>query len=91
MWLRVSLLPWRVPALQRRLDDFAHWFNEYRPHRALGGRAPVEAWEGVQLPEPIPIRTVDQAEIHVQVKRRSCRGDPNLPIISLRITRKEAA
>ena len=30
--------------LQRQLDAFAHYYNAIRPHRALGGRTPLQAY-----------------------------------------------
>lgn len=30
--------------LQDQLDDFAHYYNDIRPHRALGGRTPLQAY-----------------------------------------------
>jgi putative transposase len=33
--------------LQHRLSEFAHWYNEARPHQNLGGLTPMEAWEEI--------------------------------------------
>ena len=55
------------------------------------GRTPEEAWEGIELPEPIPIRATRPDGIVVQVQRRSYHGDPALPVITIRVARKEAA
>jgi transposase InsO family protein len=30
--------------LQQQLDTFAHYYNDIRPHRALGGRTPLQAY-----------------------------------------------
>ena len=30
--------------LQEQLDSFAHYYNAIRPHRALGGRTPLQAY-----------------------------------------------
>jgi Integrase core domain len=30
--------------LQRQLDGFRHYYNDIRPHRALGGRTPLQAY-----------------------------------------------
>ena len=91
IWLRIAVLPVGVASLQRRLDRYRTWYNEHRPHAALDSRTPEEAWQGVDLPEPIPIRANDPDDIAVQVQRRSCRGDAALPIITIRVARKEAA
>ena len=91
LWLRVAVLPLGIASLQRRLDRYRTWYNEHRPHAALDSRTPEEAWQGVDSPDPIPIRVTDSEEIAVQVQRRSCRGDAALPIITIRVARKEAA
>ena len=37
--------PAKTPAeLQAQLDAFAHYYNTIRPHRALGGRTPLQAY-----------------------------------------------
>ena len=91
VWLRVAVLPLGIAALQRRLDHYRTWYNEYRPHAALDGRTPEEAWQGIDLPELIPIRAADPDEIAMRVQRRSFRGDPALPMITILVNRKEAA
>ena len=92
LWLRIAVLPVGVASLlQRRLDRYRTWYNEDRPLAALASRTPEEAWQGVDLPDPIPIRATDSDEIAVQAQRRSCRGDVALPIITIRVERKEAA
>ncbi len=35
-------LPHRIDKLQQHVDAFAHRFNHYRPHQALGDRTPAE-------------------------------------------------
>ncbi len=90
-WLRAALLPLSTRPLQRRLDCFRDWYNEHRPHAALNGQTPNEACEGVELPASIPIRQAELCEVEIDVSRRSYRGDPHLPIVSVRIARKEAA
>ena len=67
------------------------WYNEHRPHAALGGRTPEEGREGIELPEPIPIRATDPDEIVMQVQRRPYQGDQALPIVTIRVEWKEAA
>ena len=65
--------------------SFGVWFNEHRPHSALRGLTPQEAWEGHILPEPIPIRTRDQLHPRVDIHRRHYRGDPRLPVIDISV------
>ena len=91
LWLRSAVLPIGIASLQRELDRYRAWYNEHRPHAALGGRTPEEVWHGVDMPEAIPIRVSDADEIDVHVQRRSFGGDPALPIIAIRVERKEAA
>src|SRR4029077_19274707 len=44
--------------LQAQLDAFVHYYNTIRPHRALGGRTPLQAYSArikarpVEGPEP---------------------------------------
>ncbi len=47
--------------LQRHLDDFAHYYNEVRPHRACARRTPSERYgaregrsPGVSAEPPLP-------------------------------------
>jgi transposase InsO family protein len=35
-------LPSKIPELQQRLDAYLEHYNRRRPHRALGGLAPLE-------------------------------------------------
>ena len=91
IWLRIAVLPISVRPLQRRLDHYKDWYNEHRPHASIGGRTPDEAWEGVELPTPIPIRAADHDQIIISADRRSYRDDPALPVITIRVDRKEAA
>ena len=73
------------------MNCYLDWYNEHRPHASLGGRTPDEAWNGIELPEPIPIRAADSNALVVQVHRNAHRGDPALPIVILKFDRKEAA
>jgi transposase InsO family protein len=36
--------PTTLPELQSQLDTFAHYYNDIRPHRALGGHTPLQAY-----------------------------------------------
>ena len=89
LWQRLTLLAVSTTSMQRRLDNFAGWYNESRPHSALGIRTPDEAYRGKVLPKPIAYRTRDGPNIHIQIARRSYRGDPRLPVVE--ITLRKAA
>ena len=73
----------QAPRLNQLTARFSFW--------TLRGRTPEEAWQGVELPEPIPIRATHPDEIVVQVQRRSHRGESALAMITIRVERKEAA
>ncbi len=48
--LKGKLRYWAVPdgaGLNRSLDAFSLWYNAVRPHQNLGGRTPLEQWNGV--------------------------------------------
>jgi len=85
VWWRLALTGLRQRGIRRRLDDFGAWFNEYRPHGALQGRTPQEAWEGRCLPEPVSIRARDQLQPQIEIRRRHHRGDPRLPVVEISV------
>jgi putative transposase len=41
-----------VHDLQTRLNEFATWYNEARPHQHLGGLTPMEAWDEIDPYDP---------------------------------------
>jgi transposase InsO family protein len=43
-WLTAQRPAATVPALQRQLDRFAHYYNTQRPHRALNRRTPAQSY-----------------------------------------------
>jgi hypothetical protein len=73
--------------IQRRLDAYRRWYNHYRPHCALGGLTPYEAWHGIQLPTPIPFRQRDRIKPLISIRRVNYRGDPCLPTIEITVQR----
>ncbi len=85
IWWRLVLTGLTQRGIQRRLDQFGAWFNEHRAHSALYGRTPQEAWEGRVLPEPIPLRTRDQLQLQIEVRRRHYRDDPRLPVLEISV------
>ncbi len=44
---RRVLVPLRLDAMRHELGCYATWYNEHRPHTALGGCTPLEMWEGI--------------------------------------------
>jgi len=85
VWWRLVLTGLTQRGIQRRLDDFAAWFNEHRPHSALHGRTPQEAWEDRSLPKPLPIRARDRLGPQIEIRRRHYHGDPRLPVIEISV------
>ncbi len=97
-WQRLVLLAVSIASIQRRLDNFAGWYNIHRPHSALGHLTPAEAWassalptqnprlpSGLQLPQPAPIRARDGPNIQIQIARRHYLNDPHLPVIEINL------
>ena len=70
--------------LQRRLGVFRDWYNEFRPHQALDGRTPEEAWAGATRPKPITVMARDP-QPEITVKRKRFRGDHRLPVYDIRV------
>ena len=85
IWWRLVLTGLTQRSVQRRLDHFGAWFNEGRPHSALEGRTPQEAWEGHILPTPVPIRARDQRQPQIEARREHYRGDPRLPVLEISV------
>ena len=51
--------------LQAQLDAFLHYYNAIRPHRALGGRTPLQAYSGRIKARPAPR---ERFEAHFRVR-----------------------
>lgn len=43
-WLTARPAPTTLPELQTLLDQFRDYYNHHRPHRALDGRTPIDAY-----------------------------------------------
>ncbi|MFQ5645749.1 MAG: integrase core domain-containing protein [bacterium] len=41
--------------LQKLLDEYKLWFNNYRPHQGIDGKIPKNFSEGIDHPEPISL------------------------------------
>ena len=85
VWWRLVPTGLTRRGIRRRLDDFGTWVNEHRPHSALHGLTPQEAWEGRVRPVPVPIRVRDQLQPQVEVHRSHYHGDPRLPIVEISV------
>jgi transposase InsO family protein len=56
-WLRTQPLARSTRQLEHQLDEFTHYYNHHRPHRALNGATPNERWHATPpatAGEPIP-------------------------------------
>jgi hypothetical protein len=89
IWWRLVLVGTTLRNLQRRVDSYRLWYNQERPHSAVGGRTPEDAWAGKRLPQAIPIRACDPSKLSMDLHRWHCRCDPWLPV--MRITARKAA
>jgi transposase InsO family protein len=64
-WLRTQPLARSRPQLQHQLDHFVAFYNHDRPHRALAGATPAEAWHATPPATPgDPIPTAPDASLH---------------------------
>jgi transposase InsO family protein len=55
-----------LPQLQDQLDTFVHYYNDIRPHRALDGRTPLQAYSTRIKAKP---NGVSQAPTHFRVRQ----------------------
>jgi transposase InsO family protein len=92
LWQQPALWPTTSRGIQQRLDRYQAWYNTARPHQALNGSTPEEAWHSVQPAEPIPIRTTDRPSRipHIRVQRSRFGSDTNLPVIKITVHRLAA-
>ena len=87
---RLSLFPWALNQsgmarrMQLRLDVFKDWYNTRRPHQALGGWTPEQAWTESGPPTAIAIHAHDP-QPEIRILRHRYRGDPQLPDLELEI------
>ena len=87
LWWRVVLCGLSRTSIQYRLDNYRHWYNHHRPHSAIDGLTPDEAWNATELSEPIPIRCRNPVKPGIRVRRINCRGDPYLPVIQITLSK----
>ena len=64
-------------AIQRKLLDYVHWFNEHRPHQGLDQRTPDDVYYGRDTrAKSVPLRG--------ELAFETVAGDHSLPALSLR-------
>lgn len=95
---RRTLVPYRLPDFEDELEIFRGWFNESRPHSALGGATPNEAQAGMpsasQRPRvetrtryPVPEADVDSGKVRrvdfVELRTTGFHGRKYLPDVQL--------
>jgi hypothetical protein len=56
-----------LPELQAQLDTFVHYYNDIRPHRALHGRTPLQAYN--TRIKAKPTNNASQAPTHFRVRQ----------------------
>ena len=55
--------------MQKLLDEFRHWYNHERPHRALGQQTPHQAYTAPPKASPQPLVTEDNRVRHDKVDK----------------------
>lgn len=58
-WIRARPPAQTIPELQKQLDEFRHWYNHERCHRALGRNTPHQAYIALPKAGPQPLVTDD--------------------------------
>lgn len=56
-WLKAKPRPTTIQELQQLLDQFRHWYNHQRPHRAIGRKTPNQAYQHLPKATPQPHQT----------------------------------
>ncbi|HEV7452043.1 MAG TPA: IS481 family transposase [Pseudonocardiaceae bacterium] len=80
-WLATQPRAADLAGLQTQLDAFTEFYNHHRPHRALAGATPAEAWTArdragpAEQPGPLP----DQPRVSISRRRVSRGGVLELP------------
>jgi putative transposase len=87
LWWRAILCGLSQSSIQNRLDTYRHWYNHHRPHSAINGLTPDEAWNAIALTETISIRCRDPVKPAIHIRRVHCRGDPQLPVIQITLSK----
>jgi transposase InsO family protein len=77
-WLAKHPEAANVADLQTQLDDFRTYYNDQRPHRAVGRTTPAQAWTA--RPRAIPARQGIRVSEHFRVRRDRVDNDGKLTI-----------
>lgn len=68
-WLKAQPPATTIPELQKLLDEFRDWYNNNRPHRAIGRRTPSDAYFDLPKASPQPLVTEDNRVRHDKVDK----------------------
>jgi transposase InsO family protein len=77
-WLTRQPAAASIADLQTQLDTFADYYNNHRPHRAVGRRTPAAAWTA--RPRAIPARQGIQISEHFRVRKDRVDRDGKLTL-----------
>ncbi|MEQ8769620.1 MAG: DDE-type integrase/transposase/recombinase [Phycisphaerales bacterium] len=84
-WARRAFLVPSTRRIQRHLDAYRAWHNDFRPHAAHGTLTPSEVEAGDLIPEPVAYRQRGGVEPRIRLQRRCVRGDPRLAYPVIRV------
>ena len=87
---RQVLVPLRLDTMRDELGCYVTWYNEHRPHQALGGRTPTNVYCGSATESP-PIETRARWPVEGQTRRaehirllvKFVEGRRHLPVVEL--------
>ena len=77
------LVPLGEDAIRREITLYIDWYNQNRPHQALGGRIPMDVYLGIE-DEVICFETHDENAISVRLVVTRIRNRRHLPIVDLK-------
>jgi len=78
--------------MQKKLIAYRTWYNRHRPHSSLGVLTPDEKASAWKPPATTAICATGDVEPLIKISRADLRGDPRLPVMTIRVElRKRAA
>ena len=78
-WLARQPLARSITALQTQLDTFRAYYNDDRPHRALGGAVPTARWHALPRATPgQPYRTTRAPLLEIRSTTPTATGQVNI-------------